>query len=567
MNDITATDSTPRPGNDLFEPYDDPEKEGIPEGVIDDEVAAAEELAEDEVNAAAGIPPDTFADGEPPFDGPPSGDGLFDEDDPDEEPTGFRTGVVRPRDDRWVAGVASGLASATGIDVRWIRIGFAIATLFGGTGVVLYGAGWLIMPGEGERESIGMRLIGNSQVRPTWLGFLLLLAGGMILAGIVGIDAGPVLAIGLLVGGYALYRGDIFVAGDIAQPTDTADEHPSDAPPASYVWQVRESSPPRPPRPRSYLGRLTIGSLLVTLGVMGALDYTGVTTPTTRHYAGAMLLVIGAGLVVGTLRGRARSLIVLGALLVPPAAAMSVADFHLGTDVVDLEFRPTTVAEIRDRYANPAGRLLIDLTGVDFNGESVALDLDIGVGDLDVYVPENVRVETVARMDVGDVRVDGRSSSGPGAAITHTVDGPAGTVNIDARGRIGSIGVSRFSVSADAFSLPPIDPFVVDGESTFFQPTTPLEIPTAFVVNDGQLDLDLTAMDDIQIASTFTGNGIVRIHIPSASAFSISTSALIDGLDDALILSEGGIHIYERQGLGSIDLEAFGPTLIITEEN
>ncbi|MBT8201414.1 MAG: PspC domain-containing protein [Acidimicrobiia bacterium] len=550
MNDTKESDQTPAAGNDLYQPYD---------GSV-----------EDEINAAAGIPPEPLAGGEPPVDVPPSGGSYFEDDEPDDEPA-VRFGIVRPGEDRWVAGVARGLAAATGIDVRWVRLAFAFATIFGGAGVVLYVAGWLLMPAEGESEAIGMRLIRNSGSLPTWIGFLLLLGGGMIVAGIVGIDAGLVLAVGLLVGGYALYRGDVFVSEQrdalVSEPgaPPQSSATPPGAPPTSYVWQVREPGPPKPPRPRSYLGRLTIGSLLLTLGLMGALDYAGIATPTTRHYGGVMLLVIGAGLLVGTFRGRARSLIVLGALLLPPATIMHVADFDLGTDVQELAFHPISVSQIRDRYALPAGRLLVDLTGVPFNGETVVLDLDIGIGDLDVYVPANVQVETMASMDIGDVRVDGMSSSGPGAAINHAVPGDNGTIVIDAKGRFGSINVSR--VHSDAFTVPIIERLIIDGESRFIQPLSPIEIPGSIVLSDGELDLNLAAMDDIQVATLITGNGTARINIPPGAGFSISTSQPIEGaVESALVFSDGATWVYEREGMGSIDIETIGPILIVTEE-
>jgi PspC domain len=41
----------------------------------------------------------------------------------------------RPREDRLVAGVASGLAARTGIDVTVVRVVFVVAALLGGFGV------------------------------------------------------------------------------------------------------------------------------------------------------------------------------------------------------------------------------------------------------------------------------------------------------------------------------------------------------------------------------------------------------------------------------------------------
>ncbi|WP_380171273.1 PspC domain-containing protein [Kineococcus sp. DHX-1] len=56
-----------------------------------------------------------------------------------------RTGLVRSRD-RWVAGVAGGIAQRTGVHVNAVRIGFVVLALFGGIGLGLYGLAWAFLP-------------------------------------------------------------------------------------------------------------------------------------------------------------------------------------------------------------------------------------------------------------------------------------------------------------------------------------------------------------------------------------------------------------------------------------
>lgn len=56
-----------------------------------------------------------------------------------------RTGIVRS-DERWVGGVAGGLALRLGIDPLIVRGLFGIGALLGGIGLVLYGVGWLLLP-------------------------------------------------------------------------------------------------------------------------------------------------------------------------------------------------------------------------------------------------------------------------------------------------------------------------------------------------------------------------------------------------------------------------------------
>jgi phage shock protein C len=62
--------------------------------------------------------------------------------------------LTRRRDDRMLAGVASGIAGYVGVDALLIRIGFAVLTIVGGVGIPLYIACWLLIPDEGATESI-----------------------------------------------------------------------------------------------------------------------------------------------------------------------------------------------------------------------------------------------------------------------------------------------------------------------------------------------------------------------------------------------------------------------------
>lgn len=53
--------------------------------------------------------------------------------------------------DRWLAGVAGGLAARTGIDPLIVRGIFIVLALLGGPGVLLYLAGWLLLPDSSGR--------------------------------------------------------------------------------------------------------------------------------------------------------------------------------------------------------------------------------------------------------------------------------------------------------------------------------------------------------------------------------------------------------------------------------
>jgi signal transduction histidine kinase/phage shock protein PspC (stress-responsive transcriptional regulator) len=54
----------------------------------------------------------------------------------------------RSTDDRWIGGVASGLAQHLGVPVLWVRMGLLVLVAFSGFGAVLYAGLWMFMPAQ-----------------------------------------------------------------------------------------------------------------------------------------------------------------------------------------------------------------------------------------------------------------------------------------------------------------------------------------------------------------------------------------------------------------------------------
>ena len=59
-----------------------------------------------------------------------------------------RKSLVRPRDNRWFAGVCSGLAYRFGLPPNLVRVLFVLSCLLPGPQVLVYIILWIIMPGE-----------------------------------------------------------------------------------------------------------------------------------------------------------------------------------------------------------------------------------------------------------------------------------------------------------------------------------------------------------------------------------------------------------------------------------
>ena len=73
--------------------------------------------------------------------------------------------LYRPFQDRMLAGVAVGIARYLGVDATVVRIVLAVLTVFGGAGVAVYLAGWLLIPEEGSEQSIASQFIQSLQAR------------------------------------------------------------------------------------------------------------------------------------------------------------------------------------------------------------------------------------------------------------------------------------------------------------------------------------------------------------------------------------------------------------------
>jgi len=90
--------------------------------------------------------------------------------------------LVRPTDARWLGGVAAGLGRYFDVNPVVYRIAFAALALVGGTGLLLYLAAWLVIPGEHDDESIAVEALRGRRDQPWLLVGVGLLAFGALFA-------------------------------------------------------------------------------------------------------------------------------------------------------------------------------------------------------------------------------------------------------------------------------------------------------------------------------------------------------------------------------------------------
>ncbi|MBG6085361.1 PspC domain-containing protein [Zhihengliuella flava] len=80
--------------------------------------------------------------------------------------------------DRWIGGVASGLAARTGLDPILVRGIVLIVIIFSGVGLFLYGAAWALLPGPSGR--IHLQEVGRGSWTVGFTGALVLLILGTV---------------------------------------------------------------------------------------------------------------------------------------------------------------------------------------------------------------------------------------------------------------------------------------------------------------------------------------------------------------------------------------------------
>jgi len=380
--------------------------------------------------------------------------------------------LVRPREGRMIAGVAQGFANRYDIPVVWVRILLVLLSFGGGLGVALYAAGWFLIRSEEEPEAPAERFFTGASTSRSWVGIgLVFIAVLILLDNFTFLSGGIVWAVGLLVVGILLYTGDL--PRLVNQPPSDEREPAPTAPPmstgaaatADMAAGQQEAGttsvlarPPRParstppnvpvpaavPRERSYLGRLTIGMMLIGMGILAILDNIPALAlePQPRHYLALAVTILGLGLVVGGFVGRARGLILLGIVLVPTMLFSPVVEYNWDSGDFNRQIRPLTFAELEDSYSIDVGSIVIDLRRLPWDGEEIDLDVEVDAGNIEVIIPDGVGLVGEASLDVGQVTALGQVSAGMGRpTLTFNEPGLRGTLDLSVIADVGNISI------------------------------------------------------------------------------------------------------------------------------
>ena len=403
------------------------------------------------------------------------------------------TRPARRRDDRQVAGVASAIARRYDIDPTLVRIGFVVAAISGGIGAALYIALWAVLPEEDggpdarPRPRRGIAVIG-------------LVIAVLVMFGWFGDGPGPgpivggLVALGLL---YLLHRsrsgqpveGPTATAAPIDgqpdAPTTTTGTGPSlvkeatasaapvwpeapQTPPswdplgaAPFAWDLPDPSPtptPAPPVKRLPVTSVTLGVALLAAGATAIILLLAgsLTAANVPILLGVLLAVVGLGLVVGSFARSGRGLIPIALVLCAMTwvALTAPLDRWTAGGVGDVEYTPRTAAEVLPLYERSAGNLDLDLSRLNLtpapgsNADPIRTRIELGLGDVDVTVPENADVTLNASVGMGDLSFGERDQSGGGVEMRETDLGEDGVASgrpiiLDIDAGAGNVEVHR----------------------------------------------------------------------------------------------------------------------------
>lgn len=366
-----------------------------------------------------------------------------------------RLGIVRS-DERWVGGVAGGVARRLGVDPVLVRCVWLVLNVFTGVSLILYGLGWLLLPEESDGRihaeqvlhgrveaglvgAVACMVIGTPAFTYDVFPFPIWSAGSWVGSVLVSI-----LWTGLAVGGaYWLLQqrraaryGDSWGAHGAYQtgsvPGPQPDPARGQAPrPASYPAPTatypgpHASYPGFPPRavrralgPGRSLSLLVLGLILLASGCTWVLNRTGHLNlvQCVILTTGIPLVLLGAGLIISSLRGRRGGWMTgLGWLVVPVALPMLAVTSTMPPGSVDASFKPYPVTIVvtdamlqgtspdhpLDLGSYVAGSVTVDLQQVSDLSVKAHARITMGVGDVQVLTRQGQPLQIRSSVSLG----------------------------------------------------------------------------------------------------------------------------------------------------------------------
>jgi phage shock protein PspC (stress-responsive transcriptional regulator)/predicted membrane protein len=285
----------------------------------------------------------------------------------------------RSRGDRMIAGVSGGLGEYFDVNPVFYRVAFVVLTFLGGAGLLIYAACAVVIPNEGERESLASDILRNHRQRPVAL-------VGLILAAIAGIALLSHLS-------FRVHGDTFWVIVLIIGAALLWTQRQTTTPPARAGDDETDVVPAAPPRRRR--------GLKLALAAVGALLLAAAVTS-----------------------------IVLAAMFA-----------RLSHGVGERHYAPASVSALRDSYQVGVGSLRLDLSRIELPAGTTRIHVEAGIGHVHVTVPPGVTVRAKTHVSWGDATLLGHEESGHDVHVD--VGREDGQLELDTRVGIGQIEVDR----------------------------------------------------------------------------------------------------------------------------
>jgi len=273
-----------------------------------------------------------------------------------------------------LAGVAGGLGRYFDIDPIIFRIGFVVLTLAGGAGVLAYLAAWVLVPDDpipGEAPTDRSRAATIAGASVLALAAIVLLGHGWFFL------APPLIAIGLIaIVGVLLWRA----AGGESGGTPAA--------------------------------KIGLALLLIVVAVLGFVAVAFGAALGGGAVIAGLVIALGGALVISSFLGGRRWLVLPALVIAIPLGFVAAAGLDVNGGVGERDYQPTTVSELADGYQLGIGQMRLDLTQVDLPPGRTPLKLDMGIGSVRLFVPDDVCVASDVRVGAGYARVLDRDNGG-----------------------------------------------------------------------------------------------------------------------------------------------------------
>jgi phage shock protein PspC (stress-responsive transcriptional regulator) len=364
--------------------------------------------------------------------------------------------LVRVDEGRWLGGVAAGLGRYFDVNPLVYRIAFAALALAGGTGLLLYLAAYLVMPGEHDEDSIAVEALRGHRDHP-WLlvGVGLLVFGALFALSEARFwpGTGNLWLTALLVGA-ALVWWHVSQRGESPRAAAIPEAPPEPESPADPDTETTAVQPPqrqqkqwKPPKKPSLFAPV-VGALLAAAGFFGLLAVLDVYDVDLAVALASGVLLVGAAIAFGAMtQRRVGGLVFLGVLLLGAFGIAAVTPVSISAGIGEKNEHPLTPAALDSTYELGMGSLELDLSDLKLpDGAAREVDARAGMGRIVITVPEGFALEIDAHAGAGQVDVLGAQDDGFDAQRTISIPGPtpnAPLLDLEADIAMGDIDVQR----------------------------------------------------------------------------------------------------------------------------